>query len=616
MPKVKISEYSATANSNTDVASINIDEGCAPSGINNAIRAVMGHLKDFQSGTSNDPFTVGSSGSLTLSYGTINGVAYLNGAKVLTTGSALVFDGTNLGIGVSPAQTLHVKTSTAATPITLGVLSNSTTLPALSFNGAYASSTMAGTYSLTGSLYTTVPAGAAHYFAVADSIRATLDASGNLGLGFTPSANAGQSTLNISNYNRTLSALTMGSNANSAGYVGYNMGNTSTADLYRYIASDAGSVIYFAGNEMRFMQFASGSAGATTNGTQAMTLNASGNLGVGTSSPTNKLTVKPSGTSNATFDVLTGSTNTDSVRISGGGTVNTWLEMRGYLGIKLYSDATNTVTVDASGNLGIGTTTPTSTYSARLASLAAAGTTALALDAPTGTNTSINWYYNGTAKWSTQVLTTGEYRWYDFVAGSTRMTLDASGRLGVGYTAPTAQLVVGGAGAAGWLNGARNTLQLRFNASSANQSNFISFGSANNEQYCFIGNDINADGTTVNQLNVQAGASGGVFLANTGTSWTAVSDERNKDIIEPITDAMAKVATLRSVIGKYKTDEQDKRRTFLIAQDVQAVLPEAITVGSDENSTLGLSYTDTIPLLVAAIKELKAEFDAYKASQP
>ena len=98
MPKTKISEYSATANSNTDVASINIDEGCAPSGINNAIRAVMGHLKDFQSGTSNDPFTVGSSGSLTLSYGTANGVAYLNGSKVLTTGSALTFDGTKLGV--------------------------------------------------------------------------------------------------------------------------------------------------------------------------------------------------------------------------------------------------------------------------------------------------------------------------------------------------------------------------------------------------------------------------------------------------------------------------------------------------------------------------------------
>lgn len=38
-------------------------------------------------------------GALTLSAGTVNGVGYLNASKVLTAGSALVFDGTNLGIG-------------------------------------------------------------------------------------------------------------------------------------------------------------------------------------------------------------------------------------------------------------------------------------------------------------------------------------------------------------------------------------------------------------------------------------------------------------------------------------------------------------------------------------
>jgi len=117
MPKVKISEYSATANSNTDVASINIDEGCAPSGINNAIRAVMGHLKDFQSGTYGDPFngpvngtlgattastanvtTLTTSSTVTHNGGTANGVAYLNGSKVLTTGSALTFNGSALAV--------------------------------------------------------------------------------------------------------------------------------------------------------------------------------------------------------------------------------------------------------------------------------------------------------------------------------------------------------------------------------------------------------------------------------------------------------------------------------------------------------------------------------------
>ena len=40
----------------------------------------------------------------TLSYGTANGVIYLNSNKVATSGTALVFDGTNLGVGVTPTS--------------------------------------------------------------------------------------------------------------------------------------------------------------------------------------------------------------------------------------------------------------------------------------------------------------------------------------------------------------------------------------------------------------------------------------------------------------------------------------------------------------------------------
>jgi hypothetical protein len=58
MPKTRISEYSTTNSANTDIESINIDEGCAPSGINNAIRELMVHLKEFQTGSSGDPLTV------------------------------------------------------------------------------------------------------------------------------------------------------------------------------------------------------------------------------------------------------------------------------------------------------------------------------------------------------------------------------------------------------------------------------------------------------------------------------------------------------------------------------------------------------------------------------
>lgn len=115
MARTKISEYSATPSDNTDIDGINIAEGCAPSGINNAIREMMSQLKDFQAGTQGDPFngphngtvgattastgaftTLSASGAVTLSGGTANGVPYLNGSKVLTSGNALTFDGTDL----------------------------------------------------------------------------------------------------------------------------------------------------------------------------------------------------------------------------------------------------------------------------------------------------------------------------------------------------------------------------------------------------------------------------------------------------------------------------------------------------------------------------------------
>jgi hypothetical protein len=70
MPKNKVSEWSATASNNTDIGGINIAEGCAPSGINNAIRELMAQVKDMQSGTDADNFTVG--GNLTVT-GTATG---------------------------------------------------------------------------------------------------------------------------------------------------------------------------------------------------------------------------------------------------------------------------------------------------------------------------------------------------------------------------------------------------------------------------------------------------------------------------------------------------------------------------------------------------------------
>ena len=55
MAKTKVSEWSSTPGSNTEIDGINLAEGCAPSGINDAIREMMAQIKDWQAGVSGDP---------------------------------------------------------------------------------------------------------------------------------------------------------------------------------------------------------------------------------------------------------------------------------------------------------------------------------------------------------------------------------------------------------------------------------------------------------------------------------------------------------------------------------------------------------------------------------
>ena len=85
------------------------------------------------------------------------------------------------------------------------------------------------------------------------------------------------------------------------------------------------------------------------------------------------------------------------------------------------------------------------------------------------------------------------------------------------------------------------------------------------------------------------------------------------DIKIPATKAVGDVKIAKGSV-KQKADADTKRRSFLIAQDVQKVLPEAVSevVGQDNETHLNMSYTDVIPLLVAGIKELSAKCADYE----
>jgi len=446
-------------------------------------------------------------------------------------------------------------------------------------------------------------------FGIASSTAMTLNSSG-LGVGALPlGALAGRGNVTING--STDAILALGNAGVLSGYI------AQSATKMDIVSLGATFVRILANGSERYKIDSTGVATWSNvdggSGT-AMTLNATG-LGVGTS-PVEKLTVAGRGLfvsanpDNAALK-LEASTGTNSVAINfvntGG---NYFVGVDNSAGGRLYgvpyslcvgstgaypvviaTNNTARLTVDSSGNVGIGVTPSAWGSAFKAVDFGAVGGMAA-----TGVATRFahNSYNNGTNfiyKSSSVAaclyeLNAGEHRWSVAPSGTAgnaitftqAMALDASGNLLVGTTGQ---------------NGSWNTKLTLSNDS----------GTTKWAVGPYLGG--------VTNFLISAGASAGVYLNGTAaTSWTSASDERLKDIIEPISNAVAKVGSLRAVIGKFKFDQLNTRKPFLIAQDVQAVLPEAVDASNPDK--LGVAYTDVIPLLVAAIKELAAEVNALK----
>ena len=88
------------------------------------------------------------------------------------------------------------------------------------------------------------------------------------------------------------------------------------------------------------------------------------------------------------------------------------------------------------------------------------------------------------------------------------------------------------------------------------------------------------------------------------------SDERLKTDIQPIPDALIKISQINGVTYLRTDTPETVRHTGVIAQEVEAVLPEVVAIGLDGYKVV--AYGNMIGLLVEAIKELKTEVDALK----
>ena len=506
-----------------------------------------------------------------LSAGTVNGLAFLNASKVLTTGSALTFDGTTLintsgnfqgydnltltafvngtngtvinltsaGTGGTTRFSINNSEQMRLTSTGLGIGTSSPGAK-LDVNTGGASNTMAR-FTSNGSYYSYILSSGVTSVFSADTSgnnsftvrgasnqlefytnaaeRMRLDSSGNLGLGVTPSAWGG-----------AFRALQIGGNpvitgANAPDFCGnaYHDGTN-----WRYIGTNFAarySVNQNNGGIHAWFTAPSGTAGNAISFTQAMTLDASGNWAVGTTSTTYRVNV---GGSNARVYVNSGDTS-----------------------YAVFNAANSS------------------------------GQFVLAVDNSTGSGYGMGGY-------SRVLYSDGAYPIAFATNNAERARITSGGALLLGST-------VGGSDERLWVETTTADWCIQTNSTGSGTFYHIS---------------LRANGTQV----------GTITSTSTTTTYGTSSDYRLKDNVQPMTGALAKVAALKPVTYKWKADGSDGEG--FIAHELAEICPYAV-VGEkdavDENGNIEPQNIDTsflVATLTAAIQELKAEFDAYKATHP
>jgi hypothetical protein len=130
------------------------------------------------------------------------------------------------------------------------------------------------------------------------------------------------------------------------------------------------------------------------------------------------------------------------------------------------------------------------------------------------------------------------------------------------------------------------------------------------------------DADTLMFRGINGGTSvGSGGLTSAGDIIAFASDERLKTNIEPIENAVDKVLKLRGFtynfneIGEELGFDASLRHAGVSAQEVQEVLPEAVCPAPASDEYLTVKYEKLVPLLIEAIKELRAEINELRRSK-
>jgi hypothetical protein len=369
---------------------------------------------------------------------------------------------------------------------------------------------------------------------------------------------------------------------------------------------------------------------AYTTGIERMRLNASGNLGIGTSSLLggSKVEIRQNADANYSSTFTTGTTKNELLLrdLSDVGTYSTPFSTLAFAagssgaafatitGIRTASqssaiafgtatgsaDTVERMRIDSSGNLGIGTTSPSnkidvySTGSSN-ARVRIGGTTNFVTHQLN--NTSGDFYFAidnsaGNAltgvSYGRALYSSNAYPMMFYTNATEQMRIDGSGLVYIRGERPalwTHQMTLNYAG-----GGTRFGLGIR---PDANDTQAVTFTNAANSQIGYI------------------------FTTSSATSYVTSSDYRLKEDIAPMTGALDKVAQLKPVTYKWKVDGTSGQG--FIAHELAEVVPDAVTGEKDavdENGNPRYQGIDTsflVATLTAAIQEQQAIITDLKA---
>jgi len=310
--------------------------------------------------------------------------------------------------------------------------------------------------------------------------------------------------------------------------------------------------------------------------------------------------------------------------------------------------------IDSSGNVGIGTASPSYPLDVQNAVTTGVGTVIGAYNtASSGSSIAtlrMRTAGTGAGYWDINTGNTSSglnsgIRFFDNIASAERMRIDSSGNVGIGTTAPNKNLEVvgtirvsrpsvsatymeffGGSGSTDPYINVPSGFGIPFNVNGTEYARVepstfkltssrvqivgasavpgpVSNGDGSLGTYAQYGVTLIGKGSSYDICFFNKNGSIAGYVATGATTITTSSDERLKENNQPITGALDIVCQMRHETGNYKSDP-DRTVAFLIAQDVDALFPYAVEKADPES--WGVNYNWIIPLHGAAITELTA----------